>query len=175
MCYSLDFRQKVLSVRAKDNLTLATTAKRFDVGIASISRWLKRIEVKPTRNKPAVKINMQHLQEDIDKYTDAYYNRARAYEKLKQYDKAEADYNKTIELDVEYKTNAFSNRANLYIILNQYDKAEADYTKAIELDSKNPEPYNNRADFYKDIEQYDKAKSDYTKAINLEDALFSPE
>ena len=73
MCYSLDFRQKVLSVRAKDNLTLATTAKRFDVGIASISRWLKRIEVKPTRNKPAVKINMQRLQEDLDAYADSYY------------------------------------------------------------------------------------------------------
>ena len=73
MCYSLDFRQKVLSVRAKDNLTLSATAQRFDVGMASIARWLKRIEPKSTRDKPAVKINMQSLQEDLDKDKDSYY------------------------------------------------------------------------------------------------------
>ena len=73
MSYSLDFRQKVLSVRAIDKLTLEETAKRFNVGIASISRWLKRIESKKTRNKPPLKIDMQQLQKDVDEYSDSYY------------------------------------------------------------------------------------------------------
>ena len=38
MCYSIDFRKKVLSVREKENLTFKQTAVRFDIGIASITR-----------------------------------------------------------------------------------------------------------------------------------------
>ena len=31
MCYSLDFRKKVLLVRVKDSLTISDTAKRFEI------------------------------------------------------------------------------------------------------------------------------------------------
>lgn len=72
MCYTIDFRKKVLSVREKENLTFKQTAVRFDIGIASITRWLKKIEPCKTRNKPAVKINMEDLKIDIKQYPDAY-------------------------------------------------------------------------------------------------------
>ncbi len=77
MTYSLDFRRKVLSVREKDGLTIAQVAARFDVGVASVTRWLKRVNPKKGRNKPATKIDMSALARDVIAYPDAYqYERA---------------------------------------------------------------------------------------------------
>lgn len=77
MTYSLDFRQKVLHVRAKEKLTFIETAKRFDIGLASLVRWSKDIIPQKTRNKPATKIDMEALKKDIEAYPDAYqYERA---------------------------------------------------------------------------------------------------
>ncbi|TYP71040.1 MULTISPECIES: hypothetical protein [Nitrosomonas] len=41
MAYPISFRRKVLSVREKENLTIAQVAKRFCVGVASVTRWIK--------------------------------------------------------------------------------------------------------------------------------------
>jgi len=77
MSYSLDFRKKVLSIRRKEGLTLAKAAARFDVGLASVSRWCKRVEPQKTRNKPATKISSEALMQDVRDYPDAYqYERA---------------------------------------------------------------------------------------------------
>ncbi|NQY82234.1 MAG: transposase, partial [Alphaproteobacteria bacterium] len=46
MTYSLDFRQKVLSVRKRDNPTSQQVADRFSVGIASVARWSKNPALK---------------------------------------------------------------------------------------------------------------------------------
>ena len=56
MTYSLDFRRHVLSVREKEKLTIAEASARFSVGIASVTRWLSRLEPMRGRNKPATKI-----------------------------------------------------------------------------------------------------------------------
>ena len=78
MTYSSDFRRKVLSVRKREGLTIAQVALRFDVGVASVVRWLKNPEPKRTRNKPATKIDMEALAQDIVAYPDAYqYERAK--------------------------------------------------------------------------------------------------
>ena len=61
MTYPISFRRKVLSVREKENLSIAQVAKRFDVGVASVMRWIKSPDPKTTRNKPATKINMERL------------------------------------------------------------------------------------------------------------------
>jgi len=77
MTYSVDFRRKVLSVRDQEGLSLAETATRFGVGVASVNRWLKQLEPKRTRDTPATKIDMQALAEDVERYRDAYrYERA---------------------------------------------------------------------------------------------------
>ncbi|MFZ1492229.1 MAG: IS630 transposase-related protein [Candidatus Competibacter denitrificans] len=48
MAYSHDFRCKVLAVRERDQLSIAQAAERFAVGSASVTRWLKRVERKPS-------------------------------------------------------------------------------------------------------------------------------
>ena len=76
--YSLDFRHRVLLIRQKENLTIVETAIKFHVGIATIKRWIKDINPKLKRNKPATKIDTEALKLDIKKYRDAYnYERAK--------------------------------------------------------------------------------------------------
>ncbi len=72
MAYSLDFRKRVFAVKEKEGLTFAETSKRFHVDMATLFRWQKRLEPKTTRNKPATKIDMQKLQNDVHKRPDAF-------------------------------------------------------------------------------------------------------
>jgi transposase len=72
MTYSIDFRRKILEIREAEKLSLDECSKRFKVGRATIFRWTKRIHPKLTRNKPATKLDMKKLKEDIEKYSDAY-------------------------------------------------------------------------------------------------------
>jgi transposase len=77
MTYSLDFRQKVLKIRCEEGLSIEQAALRFGVGKASVMRWLVELKPKKNRNKPATKINMALLQEDVANYPDSYqYERA---------------------------------------------------------------------------------------------------
>ena len=77
MAYSLDFRRRVLSVRAKDGLTIAEVAARFSVGIASVVRWIRDIQRKPSGPRQR-KIDLAVLLKDIEDHPDAYqYERAR--------------------------------------------------------------------------------------------------
>lgn len=80
MTYSLDFRCKVLSVREKEGLTISEVACRFGVGVASVVRWLKKVEPERFRDKPATRIDMTALAQDVRDYPDAYqYERARRF------------------------------------------------------------------------------------------------
>ncbi|WP_341789396.1 IS630 transposase-related protein [Rickettsia endosymbiont of Polydrusus tereticollis] len=77
MTYSIDFRRKVFKIKNKEGLSYVQTAKRFDVGKTTLVRWAKRLEPSRTRNKPATKINMEALKQDVKDYPDAYnYERA---------------------------------------------------------------------------------------------------
>ena len=80
MTYSTDFRQQALKIKAQDNLSFEATAKRFGIGKASLVRWSKQIEAKKTRNKPATKIDMEALRQDVELNPDAYqYERAERF------------------------------------------------------------------------------------------------
>ena len=80
MTYPLSFRRKVLSVREREGLSIAAVSARFDVGVASVTRWLKTVEPKATRNKPATKIDMDALAQDVLDRPDAYhYERAKTF------------------------------------------------------------------------------------------------
>lgn len=77
MAYSLDFRRKVLSVRKQEKLTIAEVASRFDVGVASVVRWIKDIHRKPQGLRQR-KIDLAVLRKDIADHPDAYqYERAK--------------------------------------------------------------------------------------------------
>ncbi|MBX3326337.1 MAG: IS630 transposase-related protein [Nitrospira sp.] len=71
MAYSRDFRRKVLSVRSKEGLTIAEVAARFDVGSASVVRWLKNVERQPQGYRRR-KIDLEALRQDVIAYPDAY-------------------------------------------------------------------------------------------------------
>ena len=71
MAYSHDFRKKVLDIRERENLSIACVAERFNVGIASVVRWLKQIERKPQGFRKS-KLDLDQLRQDIFDYPDAY-------------------------------------------------------------------------------------------------------
>ena len=71
MAYSIDFRRKVLEVRDRDRLSIAQVAERFAVGKASVMRWLKRIERKPSGFRRR-KLEVEALAADLRDYPDAY-------------------------------------------------------------------------------------------------------
>jgi len=104
MTYSIDFRRKVLSVREKEDLTIAQVAQRFYVGIASVTRWIKDPNPKLRRNKPATKIDMNALAEDVKNYPDAY-----QYERAKRLGVAEKTVGHALRrMGVSYKKNSKS-------------------------------------------------------------------
>ena len=101
MGYSLDFRKRVLEIREKEKLSVAETAKRFGVGTASITRWIKRIEPCLKRNKPATKINMEKLKKDVEENPDSYLE-----ERAKKFKvSASAIFYALQRLNIRYKKN----------------------------------------------------------------------
>lgn len=77
MTHPLKFRRHIFIVKAREGLTFAQTAQRFGVGIASLTRWAKRIEPITNAKRPWLKINIHHLARDIRDFPDAYhYERA---------------------------------------------------------------------------------------------------
>ena len=77
MTYSIDFRRKVLEVKERDGLSFEQTATLFGIGKSSVRRWTECIEPCRSRNKPATKIDMELLEQDVGLYPDAYqYERA---------------------------------------------------------------------------------------------------
>ena len=73
MSYSIDFRRKVLSVRKKDELTISEVANRFNIGIATVVRWIRKLEKKPYRRIKPSKIDLKSLAKDVLDYPDAYH------------------------------------------------------------------------------------------------------
>ena len=77
MTYSLDFRQKVLSIKASENLSFEATASRFGIGKNTVYLWSKEINPKKSKSRPDIKLDKLALLQDIKDYPDAYqYERA---------------------------------------------------------------------------------------------------
>jgi tetratricopeptide (TPR) repeat protein len=100
-------------------------------------------------------------------YPVAWNNRGIAYSKLRQDDKAVADFSRAIELKADY-VDAWYSRGNAHGNLRQHDQAIADYSKAIELKADYAPAWNMRGTVHADMGQYDKARGDFSKAIELE-------
>ena len=79
MTYSVDFRKKVLAIKDNEKLSFDIAAKRFGISKTTIVSWTKNLEPKNTRNKKAVKIDMEALKKDIELYPDGY-----CYERTKR-------------------------------------------------------------------------------------------
>jgi len=80
MAYSLDFRRHAIKIKERENLTFEKTAERFGIGARTLFRWQNRIEPKTKRDRPAVKIDMDKLKEDVKKHPDDFqYERAERF------------------------------------------------------------------------------------------------
>ena len=80
MAYSLDFGQRVFFIKEKRGLTFEETSEIFSVDIRTLFRWQRRIDPKMTRDKPATKIDMDALQEDLQDNPERFqYERAQDY------------------------------------------------------------------------------------------------
>jgi tetratricopeptide (TPR) repeat protein len=101
------------------------------------------------------------------RHAHAYYCRALAYYRLKQYPDAVADNSRAIELNRKFAP-AWYHRGVACRNLGQPDKAVADYSQAIELDPKFVSAWIARGNVYLDLNQRDKAVADYTRAIELD-------
>jgi transposase len=116
MTYSIDFRRKVLEVKALEKLTCAEVAARFNIGIMSVVRWGKKIDPQKTRNKPATKIDREALRKDVEMYPDAYQHERAARFKVSRF----GIYYALKRLGITYKKNPKSpesgSREKIYIL-----------------------------------------------------------
>jgi len=102
----------------------------------------------------------------------AYYQRGKAYFKIKDYNAAISDLNKAMQLAPD-DAHLTSERGLIYFMAKKEDKAISDFDKAVELEPENPFRYASRA-FIKDrLNDLEGAKADYQKALELdpEDAI----
>lgn len=98
------------------------------------------------------------------KNSDAYYQRARAYENLKLWDLAIADLNVVIAIHPK-ETSPLNSRAMYYLWAGKYELALADCDEVLRRSPNNQLFYQNRGLVYEAMKKYDKALSDYNEAI----------
>lgn len=72
MTYSQDFRDKVLKIRKEEKVSVRKLSKRFGISTTTVMNWIANPVVNKTRDKPATKIDMEALKEDVAKRPDAY-------------------------------------------------------------------------------------------------------
>jgi tetratricopeptide (TPR) repeat protein len=94
------------------------------------------------------------------------HNRGLAYAAKNDYDRAIADYDKSIEVDPTY-ARTFDSRGNAYYGRHDYDRAIVDYDEAIRLDPKDDWPLRNRALAYRAKRDYDHALADLNAALRI--------
>lgn len=76
--YDIRFRKKVLEIREKEGLSIRAVAKRFRISFRSVVSGLQRLDPILKRQKPATKLNMAALAEDVKQHNDAFhYERAK--------------------------------------------------------------------------------------------------
>ena len=76
MGYSKDFKDKVIEIMTRDQLSVRKAAQYFNVSTQTIQLWKKSTVRKPIPGRPA-KITEAQILADIEKYPDDYqYERA---------------------------------------------------------------------------------------------------
>lgn len=120
-----------------------------------------------TRNKDreaGIKACTNYIASD-PKAAWAYYYRGMHYGGTKAFDRAIADFTKSIE--IEPKAVNYSMRGRAYADKGAHDRALVDFNKAIELDPQHAAGYVGRGSYYSQKEAHDRAIVDYNKAIEI--------
>lgn len=72
MTYSINFRQHVLAYKEKHELTFEKTSEHFAISLRTLFRWHDNITPVTTRQRPAIKLDMDILQKDVEENPDDY-------------------------------------------------------------------------------------------------------
>ena len=72
MTYPIEFRQRVFDIQNRDELTNVETSRLFGIAVSTLARWRSNIEPKPTKDRPAIKLDMDELVKDLQEDADAY-------------------------------------------------------------------------------------------------------
>lgn len=160
------FAQAVEATSLKDwkaALELYLKIENFTTKIAAVysNRGLVRLELGSVDDAIA----------DFDKAIDlepleptAYFNRANAYSKQKDWRSALRDYTQCITLDPEYR-KVYTNRGAVHKQLGQTKLALKDYAKAIEINPRSVLAYGNRGNIYAGLKKWDLALADFNSAL----------
>ena len=95
-----------------------------------------------------------------------YLNRGAVYQRLKDKDRALADYTRAIELQPN-NAMAYTNRGVLYELEGDHERAILDFDRAVELDPKLARAYANRGASYLRKGDVDRALADFDRAIEF--------
>ena len=96
-----------------------------------------------------------------------YCKRGRAYDALKNYHQAIADFERALELDPSY-TYALSSRGWAFYWVQDYQRAFADFNRALELDPNDAFAYYRRGWAYTQLKNYQQAIVDFDRALELD-------
>ncbi|BBO89172.1 tetratricopeptide repeat protein [Desulfosarcina ovata] len=108
-------------------------------------------------------------------YALAFAGKGNAYYRHGDWNTAEEEYNKAIELKDKIVekwgknslAGVFSSRARNYIALNELEKSGSDYEKVLELDPRSTAPSGHGASVWFQLKNYDKLIEAYNKIIDL--------
>lgn len=96
----------------------------------------------------------------------AYRGRGDAYDKLKEYQQALADYNQAIRLNPD-NAQAYASRGRVYSKLKEYQHAIADYSQAIRLKPDDASAYSSRCLVYYQLKEHHIAIADLNQVTRL--------
>ncbi len=95
-----------------------------------------------------------------------YNDRGVAHWRERRYEKALADFDKSIELNEDYAP-VYNNRGNVLMQMGRIEPAIEDFSRAISLAPAYGAAFNNRGNAYLALGQFDKAEADLRKAVEL--------
>jgi len=95
-----------------------------------------------------------------------YANRGVAYLRAGDYERAFADFNRSLSLEPD-NLEALGNRGIAYDRRGDRDRAIADFDRALRIDPDRAEIYNNRGIAFKNKGEYDRAISDFSAMVRI--------
>ncbi|KOF02069.1 hypothetical protein OB69_13625 [Roseivirga seohaensis subsp. aquiponti] len=116
--------------------------------------------------KEAVEAYSEYLKTN-PKDIKSLYNRGRAYEELKQLEKAKADFTAVLDVDGD-NLNANLSMGKLWYNQKEFNKAIIFFDKVIELDGLRSDAYMLRGRSYHQKGDFEKAMENYNQAINFD-------
>nr|WP_279355738.1 tetratricopeptide repeat protein [Fundidesulfovibrio agrisoli] len=97
---------------------------------------------------------------------EGLFNRAIAYQRLKDFDRALADYDKLLSLQVDFAP-ALANKAEIYWTIKRFPDARKALDAAVKASPRDPDLYYNRAIILEQLNDVQGALQDYAQALYL--------